>query len=207
MTAVTSPRGDSARPAPRPSDRPRRSRPLPTRRDFFRLGLLASMAGVAASFAGATLGFLWPSLRAGFGAKVKIGDRASVAAGIDDGGGHFAYPAGRMYVVEYDPALDTDGQYAEITNGTGFMALYQRCVHLGCRVPWCASSRWFECPCHGSQYNRWGEYQFGPAPRGLDRFVVAEEDGQIVVDTATIITGPSRGSGGLNQSPEGPHCV
>ena len=33
------------------------------------------------------------------------------------------------------------------------MPLYQRCVHLGCRVPFCASSKWFECPCHGSKYN------------------------------------------------------
>ena len=33
----------------------------------------------------------------------------------------------------------------------GVVALYQKCVHLGCRVPWCTSSQWFECPCHGSQ--------------------------------------------------------
>ena len=52
----------------------------------------------------------------------------------------------------------------------GYVALYQKCVHLGCRVPWCESSQWFECPCHGSKYNRVGEKQGGPAPRGLDRF-------------------------------------
>ncbi len=46
------------------------------------------------------------------------------------------------------------------------MPLYQRCVHLGCRVPFCNSSKWFECPCHGSKYNEAGEYQLGPAPRG-----------------------------------------
>ena len=52
------------------------------------------------------------------------------------------------------------------------MPLYQRCVHLGCRVPFCESSKWFECPCHGSKYNGVGEYQLGPAPRGMDRFQV-----------------------------------
>ena len=54
----------------------------------------------------------------------------------------------------------------------GVVALYQKCVHLGCRVPWCKTSQWFECPCHGSQYNRVGEKKGGPAPRGLDRFPV-----------------------------------
>ena len=33
-------------------------------------------------------------------------------------------------------------------------------------------SQWFECPCHGSQYNRVGEKKGGPAPRGMDRFAV-----------------------------------
>ncbi|NNC42219.1 MAG: Rieske 2Fe-2S domain-containing protein, partial [Acidimicrobiia bacterium] len=47
----------------------------------------------------------------------------------------------------------------------GFTALWQKCVHLGCRVPWCASSQGFECPCHGSKYNAHGEYFAGPAPR------------------------------------------
>ena len=50
------------------------------------------------------------------------------------------------------------------------MALYQKCVHLGCRVPFCQTSQWFECPCHGSKYNEAGEYQLGPAPTGLNRF-------------------------------------
>ena len=52
----------------------------------------------------------------------------------------------------------------------GYVALYQKCVHLGCRVPWCETSQWFECPCHGSKYNRVGEKQGGPAPAGMDRF-------------------------------------
>ena len=38
--------------------------------------------------------------------------------------------------------------------------------------PTCETSQWFECPCHGSQYNRVGEKKGGPAPRGMDRFGV-----------------------------------
>ena len=44
----------------------------------------------------------------------------------------------------------------------GIVALYQKCPHLGCRVPSCATSQWFECGCHGSQYNRVGEKKGGP---------------------------------------------
>ena len=39
----------------------------------------------------------------------------------------------------------------------------------------CVTSQWFECPCHGSQYNQVGEKKGGPAPRGMDRFA---DDGQ-----------------------------
>ena len=179
----------------------------PSRRDFLRTGLLASTGGVLATFGGASLAFLWPSLKGGFGARIDIGSQEEVAAAIEEGGGRFEYPAGRSYVVSYDAQQDPQGEYAEVSEGVPFMTLYQRCVHLGCRVPWCESSKWFECPCHGSRYNRWGEYQFGPAPRGLDRFKTVIEDGRVIIDTSTIVTGPSRGAGApLKQTPEGPHC-
>ena len=68
----------------------------------------------------------------------------------------------------------------------GIVALYQKCVHLGCKVPWCATSQWFECPCHGSKYNRVGEKQGGPAPRGLDRFVVTVAGDKLTIDTGVV---------------------
>ena len=178
----------------------------PSRRDFLRGGLLASAGGVLAAFGGASLAFLWPSLKGGFGAQIEVGTVDAIKQGIADGGGQFAYPSGRSYLVAYDASLDPDGTYADITQNSPFMALYQRCVHLGCRVPWCESSKWFECPCHGSRYNRWGEYEFGPAPRGLDRFAVTVDGDKVVIDTAKVVTGPSRTGGVLAQAPEGPHC-
>ena len=201
-TTTTPPRGTAA---------PRRkvTSKAPTRRDFLRTGLLLSVGGFLATFAGASIAFLWPSLKGGFGANLDIGSVDDVRAGIQEGG-RFEYPSGRTYLVAYDPAKDTSGAYVDITQDgkAPFMALYQKCVHLGCRVPWCESSQWWECPCHGSRYNRWGEYQFGPAPRGLDRFAVTIENDRVIVDTSTIVTGPSRGAGGpLDQPPEGPHCT
>src|SRR3546814_4318881 len=68
----------------------------------------------------------------------------------------------------------------------GVVALYQKCVHLGCRVPECVTSPWFECPCHGSQYNQVGEKKGGPAPRGLARFAMSFFGGVLSVDTGPI---------------------
>ena len=89
----------------------------------------------------------------------------------------------------------------------GYTALYQKCVHLGCRVPQCLTSQWFECQCHGSQYNRNGEKKGGPAPRGLDRFGLSVDGGSVTVNTAVIIQGPPIGTNTTGQEAEGPHCV
>jgi cytochrome b6-f complex iron-sulfur subunit len=89
----------------------------------------------------------------------------------------------------------------------GFVALYQKCVHLGCRVPQCVTSQWFECPCHGSQYNQVGEKKGGPAPRGLDRFATEVSGNSLTVDTGTIIQGPPIGTNTTGQEAEGPNCL
>ena len=90
----------------------------------------------------------------------------------------------------------------------GIVALYQKCPHLGCRVPQCASSQWFECPCHGSQYNQVGEKKAGPAPRGMDRFAISvDASGDVVIDTGTVFTGPAIGTNTTGQEAEGPHCI
>ena len=68
----------------------------------------------------------------------------------------------------------------------GIVALYQKCPHLGCRVPQCVTSQWFECPCHGSQYNQVGEKKAGPGPRGMDRFpITVAGNGDVTVNTGT----------------------
>ena len=81
------------------------------------------------------------------------------------------------------------------------------CPHLGCRVPQCETSQWFECPCHGSQYNRVGEKKGGPAPRGMDRFGVTITNGLVSVDTSNVFIGPPIGTNTTGQEAEGPHCI
>jgi cytochrome b6-f complex iron-sulfur subunit len=183
------------------------------RRTFLRYSLAGGVGAGLAGFGAGLLGMLWPNLAGGFGADIVLPvPAAELLADIRAEKAPFVFPAGRMYVVAWDPSLPgAEEAYAEdhaiLDNGVGLMALFHKCVHLGCRVPWCQSSQWFECPCHGSKYNRYGEWQGGPAPRGLDRFPSRVENGNLVVSTGVVLTGPSRTAAVLQQEPEGPHCV
>jgi len=186
--------------------RPPAKKPQVSRRSFLRTAWLGALGASVAGFGAGTVYFLWPNLSGGFGSKIRAGDKTKIDADIKAGDGQAYNPEGRFYLVPYDEADDTEGVYKDVAGG-GFMALYQRCVHLGCRVPWCPSAQWWECPCHGSKYNQVGEYKEGPAPRGLDRFAITVQGGQIVVDTSKIVTGPPRGTNTTGQELQGPHCV
>lgn len=182
------------------------------RRTFLRYALFGGVAGGLGVFGLGSLAFLWPGLSGGFGEPLPVGNAETILADIRATRAPLEYPAGRLYVVEYDPsAPGAQEQYGEIgveIAGTGLMALYQKCVHLGCRVPWCQTSQWFECPCHGSKYNRWGEWVGGPAPRGLDRFPCEiDAEGELIVRTGEVIPGPPRTANVLAQQAEGPNCV
>jgi cytochrome b6-f complex iron-sulfur subunit len=189
-----------------PAAAPEKPAPKPiSRRDFFRGGMLVALGAFVAEFGGATLAFLWPNLKGGFGSTIEAGTLGDIKGFISSNHQPFYFGAGRFYIVPYS-GNGTDTVYAGITQ-QGLMALYQKCVHLGCRVPFCQTSQWFECPCHGSKYNEAGEYELGPAPTGLNRFKILVEGDKVMVDTSNIIPGPPRGTNTTNQSPEGPFCV
>ena len=183
-----------------------------TRRQFLNRSIV-SMTGLGlAGFGAAVLAFLWPSLSGGFGSKITVGKLEDILATIRDTREPFYVPEGRFYLNPYPPESIPKAEAAyspAVLPGmeAGLVALYQKCVHLGCRVPWCDTSQWFECGCHGSQYNRVGEKKGGPAPRGLDRFVIDAAGGVVSVDTATVIEGPPIGTNTTGQESEGPHCV
>jgi len=185
-----------------------------TRRQFLNRSIIGLFVFSLAAFGAQVIAFLWPTLKGGFGSKIRmsktvndyLADIASTREPIYNAEGRFylvPYPAAALDKAKAEPS------YAAVLPGyeAGLAAIYQKCVHLGCRVPWCASSQWFECPCHGSQYNRVGERKAGPAPRGLDRFAVAVEGGVPVVDTAKVIAGPPLGTDTTGQQIEGPHCA
>jgi cytochrome b6-f complex iron-sulfur subunit len=163
-------------------------------------------------FGAALLAFLWPSSSGGFGSEINIGSLDDINSAIDEGNGFAYYPEARLWVTRYpEEALSkAEAVYSpEELSGmeAGVVALWQKCPHLGCRVPQCETSQWFECPCHGSQYNQVGEKKGGPAPRGMDRFPMTVSGGNLTVDTGTPILGPAIGTNTTGQEAEGPHCV
>ena len=141
----------------------------PTRRDFLKLAW-AVFGGLAlGDSAGVVIAYLQPRLTEGeFGSIINAGL-------VDD------FPPnsvthisnGRFYVVRLG-----DG---------GFMAVYHRCTHLGCTVPWDQTSQKFICPCHNSQFDREGIVENPPAPRPLDLFAVSLENGEVKVDTGNLL--------------------
>jgi cytochrome b6-f complex iron-sulfur subunit len=196
----------------RAAEERKRKAPAPvSRRDFFRRSLVTSLAIFGAQFGGASIAFLWPSLRGGFGSLIDAGSVSDIKNEIQSTRQPFYSGSGRFYIATYagkgvDPSTGVDYE-AEGTVADGLIALYQRCVHLGCRVPFCEQSQWFECPCHGSKYNKAGEFTLGPAPRGLDRFPISVENDRVMVDTSTIVIGPTRGTDTIRQAPQGAFCV
>src|SRR5215213_1613193 len=184
-----------------------------TRRQVLNRGIVATFTLTLTGFGAACVAMLWPSLSGGFGSKIRVGKFDEIMDEIADKKEPFYLGAGRVYIAGYpkegvEKAKGVQA-YAAVLEGydQGVVALYQKCPHLGCRVPWCKTSQWFECPCHGSQYNRVGEKKGGPAPRGMDRFAATVENGIVVVDTKTVIPGPPIGTNTTGQESEGPHCI
>lgn len=144
--------------------------PLPVnRREFLAYAWAASILVALGGTTAAVLWFAYPRFKAGeFGGvfTVEVGKLPSTTANPNDD----KNPVGRFWLINTD---------------SGVLALYVVCVHLGCLYKWTPSNDRFECPCHGSKYQRTGEWIEGPAPRNLDRFVidVVDADGNVLVST------------------------
>ena len=192
-----------------------------TRRQFFNRSIVLMFGLGLSGFGVACIAFLWPQISGGFGSAIKVGLVSDVLAEVRNNNGFLYRADGRMWITEYPNGAvekaravysgpELAGMQAGFTLGLdgGVVALYQKCPHLGCRVPECGTSQWFECPCHGSQYNQVGEKRGGPAPRGMDRFAMSiGADGSLTVDTGTIIQGPAIGVNTTGQEAEGPNCI
>jgi cytochrome b6-f complex iron-sulfur subunit len=185
-----------------------------SRRQFFNRATISLMAAGIGTFSAASfVAFLWPTKTGGFGGKVPVGRIDDIRSGIRTGNGFFYAPEARAWITAYPSDAIPKAQETYATSllpgiEQGFIAQYQKCPHLGCRVPQCVSSQWFECGCHGSQYNRVGEKKGGPAPRGMDHFPLEySAAGEVTVDTGTIVQGSPIGTNTTGQEAEGPHCV
>lgn len=146
-------------------------------------GSLVALAGTWTSW-----DLLRPGATTGFGGKVRAVTPATVPeVGIIE------VPAARAYLTRIEGEI---------------VALSEKCTHLGCRVPFCESSSQFECPCHGTVYNRVGDLVGGPAPRGMDRYPVeVGESGLLYINTGERIDGPEPGATDTDVQATGPACI
>jgi len=166
-----------------------------SRRNALRLMLGGAIGLATIEFAATTLHFMWPVLKGGLGSVVDVGKLTDFPAVTPQKGSPVHATKIKSWIVnlqDFDKSIQ---------------ALYHTCPHLGCTVPYCDQSGRFECPCHGSTYNLHGEWVQGPAPRGMDRFKADVKDGDVLVDTTTLITGPPHGTHTIDDTPRGPRCT
>jgi cytochrome b6-f complex iron-sulfur subunit len=137
-----------------------------SRRGFLRLGV--SALGALAVLEAGGAGFLYlraRSLEGEYGGLVTVGRADDFQPGSVTEFGHE-----RFFLIRA-----ADG---------GFLAVYNRCTHLGCTVNWLPEENEFICPCHAASFDFYGNFEGPPVPRPLDTFPVRFEDNVVRVDTA-----------------------
>ncbi len=144
------------------------SAPRTSRRDFLRWTVAGAGTFFLAEAAAGFVAFFWPTKIDKFGTKIAVPEAGIPAAGAA-------------------PIANRDGKFWLINNEDGALALYWKCVHLGCTVPWNGDEGQFHCPCHGSLYDRRGVVTGGPAPRPLDIMKIEVDGDQVTVDTGEIV--------------------
>ena len=168
---------------------PRRQpdQPLVSRRNVLRVGFWSSLGAIVAGSAACGVDLLYPRGVTGFGGTVNLDPGEVPAPGEKNN-----VQRGRFWLVNL----------TEDQGGPGLLALWWKCPHLGCTVPWrptfiwpdavtgAPKQGWFRCPCHGSTYTDAGVRVFGPAPRSMDTMeLTVAGDGSVVVDTGKITKG------------------
>lgn len=174
-----------------------------TRRQMLRRSVGGVLTLVGAEAIAGSLAMFYPNLSGQFGSPIDVGPKRLFKASLPhdaaiDSQGVFYVPAAKTYMIHL--AADTSfliqggllddllgaETWVKDTDGTYWLALYQRCVHLGCKVPFRDDCHSFKCPCHGSHYNVDGEYLDGPAPRSLDRFAFSFQSDHVIVNTGKL---------------------
>ena len=136
-----------------------------SRRAFLGWAWSVSLVGLFGQAGTALFEFFQPRIEPGaFGGKIVAGQ---VNEFQPDTVSHV--PKGRFFISRLE-----DG---------GMLAIWHRCTHLGCTVPWREDEGQFHCPCHSSLFNKRGEVIGGPAPQPLSIFSIEIIDGQVIVDT------------------------
>jgi len=126
---------------------------------------------VGLQFLGMVERFSFPRKKSGtLGAVIDLGPLAELP---EVGGGPIHNSRGRFWLVNSDE---------------GLVAISHICSHLECLFNWDKEAGRFICPCHGSQFDRFGRVLTGPAAKGLDRFPlrIVAADGTSLAETDPI---------------------
>jgi cytochrome b6-f complex iron-sulfur subunit len=159
-----------------------------SRRSLIQITFWSGLGAGLLAIAGSMVDFLYPRGIVGFGGVVTAGTIDQFPPGTKT-----SVPAGKYWLVSL----------TEEQGGPGYLALWWKCPHLGCTVPWQEgfswpdpvtqqnTRGWFRCPCHGSTYNHAGVRVFGPAPRSMDHMEITIDPatGRIDVNTGAITKG------------------
>jgi cytochrome b6-f complex iron-sulfur subunit len=152
----------------------------PSRREFLYYIWGASVVLLLGEVGAGILWFAYPRFAEGtFGGVFNFsGENVPLP-----GGTPVSVPTGRFHVSNIDPQ-NTVGE------PEGLVVLYGVCTHLGCLPSWTPANQRFECPCHGSKFERGGQYIEGPAPRSLDRFAITVTFDDGTVETTNEVGDP-----------------
>ncbi len=173
------------------ADTPKRA----SRRRFLKLSFWTSLGALALGAGAGVINSVYPRGAGGFGGPVLV-PAVAIPKPSDpprqDIDGHFL-------LVNL---ADNEGRIAndEAPSDGGLLALWWKCPHLGCTVPWkqdfisphdpLRRRGWFNCNCHGSTYTKAGVRIFGPATRSMDTMELAvNTDGSITVQTSKVRRG------------------
>ena len=141
------------------------------RRQLLRIGFASALALSLAELGAAVAPYLRVTRIIGLGAPVAVGTASAILS-------QFAATNDR-------PILFREGRFFLLHAPGGIIAAYRKCTHLGCTVPFNTQQDLFECPCHGSRYDkRTAVVLKSPAPKPLQLFHITESpSGALIVDT------------------------
>ena len=161
-----------------------------SRNRFMLVALNLGGTAIALVYVGIILRYLYPKSSETPPLPVSLSDAGVVDPGtkqilpFQNGvAGPFSYPTvanGSVVVGMYIEKIKADGPIA----ADNIRAVEQTCTHLGCPVAWSPTDNRFECPCHGSQFNRNLSVYHGPAqdPLWHHKFTLAPDGRSIVLN-------------------------
>lgn len=166
-----------------------------SRRGFFKWAFLGAVGLSSLLGLGGFFKFFYPNKTSAFGSKINAGKISDFPVAVQANG---------VFSTTLGPtARNRDGRFFVVHLPQGLVALYWKCPHLGCTVPWNPTEEFpsyeapdgsgqvkfvgmFHCPCHGSTYVPTGQIVAGPAPRPMDLMQITLDGDNVVVDSGKI---------------------